>query len=347
MPAEIRGVDAHEHPGTTLGVHFNIESEIAAVNQVHAPNFPSFFCCGRFRQGQEGIMVGAGHAALGLDRLNAVLKGVAYCGVFFVPPAIEMDHVHIHGRKVQASAVGPFQYNRGVAGIFQPHASGQHRIIFKYGVKQDGFYSGDSIKRLDFQRLRFAVPVKGGRQAGQGGFPVIDLVGDIPDVRYRVAVCVAYRKGSNSEISRAVGGIFHRGDVCGEEGVVHLGVIGAQRGKAAPVDQIGQVGIRNPGAAVKVREVILLIDHKGVSKRSRSQFEDTVLFVKGNGHTNYLFPKNCRAYLSIEVQGFQGGFVRILRYQQLAQEYRIHRGDGTISIQVGGPAVRIFGFCIL
>ena len=137
-PAEVRGVDAQQRPGAALGVHFNVNGEVAAVDQVHAPGLALLLGGGVAAQGHKGVVVGARHAPLGLDALQAVLQGVAHGGVLLVPLAVDVDHVQIHGGQLQAGAERPLQGEGRAAGVLQAHALGQDGVVFKDGVQQGG-----------------------------------------------------------------------------------------------------------------------------------------------------------------------------------------------------------------
>ena len=290
-PAEIRGIDAHEHPGTALGVHFHLNGEVAAIDQIQAPHFALFFGGGVLGQCQHGVGAVAGHTPQGLQALDPLLQGVAHGGVLLVPLAVDVDHVQVHGGQLQAGAVGPLQSEGGGAGVLQANALGHDGIVLEYGVEQGGFQSGDGVHSVHFQGLGLAFSVKGGGQAGQSGLAIVDPVGNIPHIRDGIPVAVSGGEGSNAVISGAVGGVFHRGNVRGEEGVLYLGIGGIERGKGSPKHQVGEVRVGDFGAAVQVDQIPLLIDHEGVSGEGGVQLEQTVFRIIGNRHKEELLSK--------------------------------------------------------
>ena len=283
-PAEVRGVDARQHSWAAPGVHLDVKGEVAAVHQAQAHGLPLLLGGGVLAQGHKGVVVGAGHAPLGLDALDAVLQGVADGGVLFGPPAVHVDHVTVHGGQVQAGAVGPLQGDRGAAAVLDPRAAGHDAVVLKHGVEQVRLYPGDGVHGLHFQGLGLGAVVVGGGKAGELGLPLGDLVGNVPQVGDGVPRPAPDGQGGDAHVPGAIGGVLQGGDVRGEEPLPHLGVPGAELVEPAPEHQVGKVRVRHLGPVVQVDQVPLFVHGKGVGGSFGVQPEQLFLRQVGDCH---------------------------------------------------------------
>lgn len=277
LPAEIGGVDAHQQPGAAPGIRFNINGEVPAVDQVEAVGLSRLLCAAVPGQGHKGVVVGARHAPLGLDGLDAVLQGMPCGGIFLCPAAVQVHHVEVHAGKIHAGAVGPFQHHGSAAPVFEPDAAGDDAVLLKDGIEQERPDAGDGVHGFQFQRLSLVLPGKSGGQAGQFGLSGENPVGDIPQVSDRVAVFPPHRAGGDAEIPGAVGGILQRVDVGGEQLVLHFGIVGAQGIEPAPVHQGGKVVVRQLCPVIEVHQIIFPVDQQGIGRGLGVQLKNSFL----------------------------------------------------------------------
>ena len=297
-PAEGAGVDARQQPGAAGGVDLNLHGEVAAVNQVHADHLAILLAAVLTGQGHKGVVVGAGHAPLGLDGLDAVLQGMAHHGVFLGPAAVHVDHVVIHGRQLQAEAVGPLQVQGLASGVFKADAAGHGPVVFEDRVEQKGLEAGEGVGHFNFQGLGLALLGKGGGQAGQGGFAGGDAVAHIAQVRDGVASGVAGLGGGNAEVAGGGSGALLGDHIQGKAGVADLGVPGREGVVPAPVHQGLQVLVGDAGAVIEVHQVIFLIDHKGIGGGVGVQPEELGLGVVEDRHGRRSFSRMGVNFLS-------------------------------------------------
>ena len=297
-PAERAGVDARQQPGAAGGVYLNLHGKVAAVNQVHADHLAILLAAVLTGQGHKGVVVGAGHAPLGLNGLEAVLQGMAHHGVFFGPAAVHVDHVVIHGGQLQAEAVGPLQVQGLVPGVFKADAAGHGPVVFKHGVEQKGLQARDRVGQLHLQGLGLAFFGKGSGQAGKLRLAGGNGMAHVAQVRDRVAGGVAGLGGRDAEIAGGGAGAFLGDHVQSKAGVADLGVPGREGVVPAPVHQGLQVLVGDAGAVIEVHQVIFLIDHKGIGGGVGVQPEELGLGVVEDRHGRRSFSRMGVDFLS-------------------------------------------------
>ena len=291
VPGEAVGVDAGDQARRVEAVDLHVDREVAAVHEVEAVHLAVFLRSAVLPERDERVVVVRGGAALAHDGLDAVAERALGDRALLRPFAVQVHHVVIVGRQLEAGAVHALEVHRRVGIVFDDDAAGHDRHILVYGVVELHDGAGRRVARRHLERLAVAVFIAQRGHAAERGLLFEDAVGDVADVGGDVAVFVADLQRGDAEVAGAGHGILARRHVRRNAGGDVVREVRAEGGEHAAVEHRKQVVVRQVSAVIQMEQIPRLVHGEGVACRRRIELEDFSGSVKGNGHNTSPFQR--------------------------------------------------------
>ena len=274
-PGKIEGAHAHDSADRAGLAALDVAAEAAGIHEHESIAVARILGGLAIAEDDEGVVLMAGHAALGADGDDAVRKMQPLWLPLEAVAAVKMHEIPLAEREIETDGGRLLERDGRLAVILQLGGAGDDVQIGKHAVIQAQREPARVVAQGDGQRFALAAVVKRSREPREGVLPRLDLVRDIAPVRAAVAARRDCNDGGHAVVARAGGGVFLRNRVRARRALHPVLIVVAGKAEIVIAMEIAQIRRARIAPVIEMAQKAELVDLHLVRGGRRAQRQQT------------------------------------------------------------------------